>query len=199
MAAFYGTTVQDIFATMPARFKPTEAREVDIVIGYICGGEGGGKWRVTVKDRQINVENVTGDLGPCTATVEAADAETFIGVTLNKIAAVDALTAGRLRVMGDASLLMNLLPRIFSPYTPVVKGVTAREMVSGMKERFRPDKAAGVSLKFAYDLTGEGGGRFTITIADGQCIVTEGLDTEVAVQMTMDAATSVSYTHLTLP
>jgi len=192
MSRYYGTTVDDIFDTMPERFQPQEAKDVDVVVGYECGGEGGGKWRLKVREGAMAVEKVEGDLGPCTATVFAADAETFIGVTLNKIAALDALTSGKLRITGDASLLMNLLPRIFKPYrVPGPAPVTARDIVAGMADRFRPDKAAGVSLKFAYDLTGEGGGRFTVAIADGRCRVTEGLEKDAAVKMTMEASTFV--------
>ncbi len=40
MAEFYGTTVADIFNTMPKRFKPEEAKDEDIAIGYECKGEG---------------------------------------------------------------------------------------------------------------------------------------------------------------
>ena len=42
MTEYFGTTVADIFATMPKRFKPAEAKDVDITIGYEATGEGGG-------------------------------------------------------------------------------------------------------------------------------------------------------------
>jgi len=193
MAEFFGTTVSDIFNTMPKRFKPEAAKGVDVVIGYECGGEGGGKWKLTVKDQTAKVETVEGDLGTCTATIVATDAETFIGVTLQKIGAIDALSQGKMRVVGDTRMLMTLLPQIFVQYTvPETKAdVTARGILSAIGDRFRPDKAAGVTLKYGYDLTGEGGGRFTITIADGKCTLKEGLDSDLAVKMTMEAATYV--------
>lgn len=193
MAEFFGTTVADIFNTMPKRFKPEASKGVDVVIGYDCAGPGGGKWKLTVKDQTAKIETVEGDLGPCTATIIASDAETFIGVTLQKIGAIDALSQGKLRVLGDTRMLMTLLPQIFVQYTVPErkKDVTAREILGAIGERFRPDKAAGVKLKYGYDLTGEGGGQFTITIADGTCTLKEGLDADLAVKMTMEAATYV--------
>ncbi len=189
MAEFYGTTVADIFNTMPKRFKPEEAKEEDIAIGYECKGEGGGKWKVTIKHGTIKVEEVKGDLKGCATEIHAADAETFIGTTLGKIQAMDALTTGKLRVVGDVKLLMTLLPRIFVQYTVPEKksSVVAKDIISTITERFRPDKAAGVDMKVGYDLTGEGGGKWTIVIKDGKCAVKEGLAKDLTVKMTMPA------------
>ena len=192
MAEFFGTTIADIFDTMPRRFKPEASRGVDVVIGYECGGEDGGKWKLTVKDQKANIEKIEGELGPCTAKIIAKDAETFIGVTLQKINAIDALSQGKMQIVGDPKMLMAVLPQIFVPYTaPAKKGAAARDIIASIMERFRPDKAQSVSLKFGYDLKGEGGGQWTIAIADGKCTVMESLDNDLAVKMTMDADTYV--------
>ena len=58
MAEYFGATVADIFDTMPERFKPEEAKDVDIVIGYEATGEGGGKWTATIKQGTMKVEMV---------------------------------------------------------------------------------------------------------------------------------------------
>ena len=193
MTGFFGTTVADIFNTMPKRFKPEEAKDVDIVIGYECKGDGGGKWKVHIKNGTIQVEEVSGELTGCKMSVHAADAETFIGVTLGKIAAIEALTSGKLRVVGDPRVLMTLLPKVFVPYKAPEKksAVTAKDIIATIEERFRPDKAAGVEMKIGYDLTGEGGGRWTIAIQDGKCAVKEGLAKDLTVTMTMPAETYV--------
>jgi uncharacterized OB-fold protein/putative sterol carrier protein len=189
MAEFFGTTVADIFNTMPKRFKPGEAKDEDIVIGYECKGDGGGKWRVHIKNGTIRVEEVAGELSGCKMSVHAADAETFIGVTLGKIAAIEVLTSGKLRVVGDPRVLMTLLPKIFVPYTAPEKKstVVAKDIIATIQERFRPDKAAGVEMKIGYDLTGEGGGQWTIVIQAGKCAVKEGIAGDLNVKMTMPA------------
>jgi uncharacterized OB-fold protein/putative sterol carrier protein len=189
MVEYFGTTVADIFATMPKRFKPQEAKEVDITIGYEATGEGGGKWKATIKQGTLKVETVEGELTGCKTTIHT-DAETFIGVTLGKIAAIDALSNQKLRVAGDPKLLMLLLPRIFVPYSPPVKkaaAVTACDIISTIAERFRPEKAEGVAMEIGYDLAGAGGGKWTIGIRDGKCAVREGLADPLTVKMTMDA------------
>lgn len=193
MKAFFGTTVADIFDTMPRRFKPDEARDVDVVIGYEAKGEGGGKWKVTIQAGTIRVETVEGDLTGCNTSVHADSAETLIGVTLGKIPAIDALTSQRLRVVGDLRSLMTLLPRIFAPYAAPErkKEVAARDIIATVAERFRPEKAEGVDVSVGYDLTGDGGGSWTILIRDGTCRVQEGLAEPLSVKMTMEAATYV--------
>jgi len=189
---YFGTTVADIFNTMPKRFIPEEAKDVDIVIGYEATGPGGGKWKAIMKHGTLKVETVEGELTGCNTTIQA-DAETFVGVTLGKITAIDALTNQKLRVVGDVKLLMTLLPKVFVPYsiTPAKKEVTARDILSTVKDRFRRDKAQGVTLSFGYDLAGEGGGQWSIIIKDGKCTVKEGLEDNLTVKMTMDAGTYV--------
>ncbi len=193
MKAFFGTTVADIFDTMPRRFKPDEARDVDVVIGYEAKGEGGGKWKVTIQGGTIRVETVEGDLTGCNTKVHADSAETLIGVTLGKIPAIDALTSQRLRVVGDPRSLLTLLPRIFAPYAAPErkKEIAAQDIIATVAERFRPEKAEGMDVSVGYDLTGDGAGSWTILIRDGTCRVQEGLAEPLSVKMTMEAATYV--------
>jgi uncharacterized OB-fold protein len=116
MTEFFGATITDIFNTMPKRFRPEASRGVDVVIGYECGGEGGGKWKLTVRDQTLKVETVKGDMGQCTAVIVVSDPETFVGITLQKINAADALSQGRIQFLGDTKALTAVLPKIFAPY-----------------------------------------------------------------------------------
>jgi hypothetical protein len=187
MAEYFGATVADIFNTMPKRFKPEEAKDVDILIGYEATGEGGGMWTAHIKHGTLTVSKVE-ELKGCKTTVHA-DAETFVGVTLGKITAIDALTSQKLRVVGDPRLLMTLLPKVFVPFTviPKKKEVNARDILATVESRFRPDKAEGVAMNIGYDLTGEGGGQWTLQIKDGQCMVREGFTDDLTVKLIMDA------------
>jgi uncharacterized OB-fold protein/putative sterol carrier protein len=189
MTEYFGTTVADIFDTMPKRFKPEEAKDVDTVIGYEATGEGGGKWKATIKHGTLKVETVEGELTGCKTSVHA-DAEVIVGVTLGKIAALDALSSQKLRVKGDPKFLMLLLPKIFVPYSLPVKKpdkITARAIIATLAERFRPEKAEGAAMTIGYDISGEGGGRWTIEIRDGKCVVREGLADPLTVKLTMEA------------
>jgi uncharacterized OB-fold protein/putative sterol carrier protein len=187
MAEYFGASVADIFNTMPRRFKPEEAKDVDILIGYEATGAGGGMWTAHIKHGTLTVSRVE-ELKGCKTTVHA-DAETFVGVTLGKITAIDALTSQKLRVVGDPRLLMTLLPKVFVPFTapPKKRVITARDILTAMASLFRPDKAKGVVMTIGYDLTGEGGGQWTLRIQDEQCKVHEGFADDMTVKLIMDA------------
>ncbi len=44
----------------------------------------------------------------------------------------------------------------------------------GMSGSFQPNKAVGVNTVIQYDITGEGGGKWYVEIANGKCDVREG-------------------------
>jgi len=188
MTEYYGATVADIFDTMPKRFKPEEAKDVDILIGYEATGEGGGMWTAHIKHGTLTVSKVD-ELKGCKTTIHA-HAETFLGVTLGKITAIDALTSQKLRVVGDIRFLMTLLPKVFVPFTviPKKKVLTARNILVTMESLFRPERAEGVTMNIGYDLTGPDGGQWSLRIKDGKCKVREGFTEELTVKLTMNAS-----------
>jgi putative sterol carrier protein len=51
---------------------------------------------------------------------------------------------------------------------------TARELVLRMPQGFNPQAAPGLKADVQFDLSGEGGGKMVLSIADGQCTVREG-------------------------
>ncbi|GAB4522327.1 MAG: hypothetical protein Fur0018_03890 [Anaerolineales bacterium] len=67
-----------------------------------------------------------------------------------------------------------------SEYTP-------RQLVFNHEKVFRPEKAAGVEAVIQYHLTGENGGDFIVTIADGKCTVAEGVAENPKMTLTADA------------
>jgi len=55
---------------------------------------------------------------------------------------------------------------------------TAREIILTLPARFQPEKAQGWKTVFHFDLSGTGGGKFTVRIEDGACRVESGLQGE---------------------
>lgn len=53
--------------------------------------------------------------------------------------------------------------------------MTAKEIVLGLPARFKADAAGGDSGTFHFKLEGEGGGEFTVSVANGVCTASEGL------------------------
>ncbi len=58
---------------------------------------------------------------------------------------------------------------------------------AGMAGSFQPDKAAGVNTVIQYDITGEGGGKWNVVIANGTCTVNEGAHAAPKLTLTMAA------------
>ena len=52
--------------------------------------------------------------------------------------------------------------------------MSAAEIFAEMPQAFRADKAGDLRATFQFSLSGEGGGDWAVTIADGACTVTEG-------------------------
>jgi putative sterol carrier protein len=52
---------------------------------------------------------------------------------------------------------------------------TAKEIILALPERFKADSSTGDSGTFHFNIDGDNGGQFTVTVADGQCAVTEGM------------------------
>ena len=173
MAEYYGTTVDAIFDTQDKRFRPEGAEGVDAVIAYDISGEGGGKWKLTIKEGTCKTEKVEGDLGGYTVKLET-DAETFVGITVGQVDGTEAFSAGKLKVDGELPLMMKL-PQMFQKFSPPAKSVTAADIIESMPERFRPEEAKGLDVTIGYDLHGEGGGQWTAVIRDGKCTLEEGL------------------------
>ncbi len=173
-----GALVRDIFATQAARFRPEAAVGVDAIIGYDLTGEGGGRWRLRVKDGGMKTEEVA-DLGPCTAVLKA-DADTFAGITLGTLDAAEMLAAGKASVQGDMKVV-GLLARLFTKYVPARAAVTAADILATAPARLRADRAAGLKASVGYDLSGEGGGQWTVVIDGGACVLETGLRPDAAV------------------
>jgi putative sterol carrier protein len=64
---------------------------------------------------------------------------------------------------------------------------TLKEIFDAMPGRFQADKAAGLKAVIQFDLTGEGGAQYYVTL-DGTCAVAEG--TTPSPNMTFSAAAS---------
>lgn len=52
---------------------------------------------------------------------------------------------------------------------------SVKEVFDLMPSRFLPDKAGNMQAVIQFNLTGEGGGQYYVTIADGVCTTAEGV------------------------
>jgi uncharacterized OB-fold protein/putative sterol carrier protein len=174
MNEYFGLKVEDIFDTMPERFRPEGAEGISASYGYSIHGEG--KWKLTVKDGKMKIEKVD-DLSGCT-TVTTTDGETFVGINLGKVDAMKAFSSGKFKVEGDFGALAKTA-KMFRKYIPPKKEMSTREyildMFATLEKRFQPKKAEGLDVTIGYDISGEDGGKWTAVIRQGECVLKEGI------------------------
>jgi len=65
---------------------------------------------------------------------------------------------------------------------------TARELMTQIQSAFVPENAQGVNKTIQYELTGDDGGTWTASIADGSCTVAEEPNDSADVTITMTAS-----------
>ncbi len=63
-----------------------------------------------------------------------------------------------------------------------------REIFNLMPSQLNTDIAKGMNSVIQFNLTGDGGGQWFVTIADGACHVTEGLNEQANMTMTVSAS-----------
>ncbi len=72
---------------------------------------------------------------------------------------------------------------------------TAREIFQHMPDRFRPEKAGDLEAVVQFDLSGEGGGQWVVTIQDGALEVREGQADNPTTTIRMSADDYVALTQ----
>jgi putative sterol carrier protein len=64
---------------------------------------------------------------------------------------------------------------------------TARQLIEEMPETFRGERAGRANVVVQFQISGEGGGNWYVTIKDKTCTVTEGLSEFADATVRMDA------------
>jgi putative sterol carrier protein len=69
---------------------------------------------------------------------------------------------------------------------------TARQLIEEMPETFRPERAGRARAVVQFQISGEGGGNWTVVIEDRTCVVTEGVCGAPDATVEMDASDYVA-------
>jgi hypothetical protein len=128
MSEYHGVNIEDIFNSMPERFRPEGAKGVNNTFGYDISGEG--KWKLTVADGAMELEE-TEDLSDCDVVMET-DGETFVGLNVGKVDGMSALTAGKLKVRGDVNTF-GITSQIFQKFVPPGAETTQEQELIALK------------------------------------------------------------------
>ena len=54
--------------------------------------------------------------------------------------------------------------------------MTARELIYTLPQRLKPNYGIGIDIIYHFQISGEGGGDFTVKVNDGICSVNDGLN-----------------------
>ena len=101
--------VKSIFDRMPEHFQKEAATGLEVVFQFNIEGAGGGDWHVTVKGGECEVG--AGVHSKPTTTIKMSD-EDFLQYVSGKLPAMQAFTAGRLKVEGDL-MKSQLIEKLF--------------------------------------------------------------------------------------
>jgi len=103
------TEVKQILEKFERDFDPAAAEGVNAVLQYHISGDGGGDWKIEIKDGTCIIEEGVHD----SPTVEFKMAgKTWLGLVNKTLNPMMAFTTGRIRIKGDMTLA-QLVPKLF--------------------------------------------------------------------------------------
>ena len=104
-----GMSVAQVFAAMPAAFRPEAAAGVSTVFQYRISGEGGGDWHCVVDDGQCQVLSGRHERPACTLLMAAPD---FLAMMEGRLPPIEAFNTGKLKIEGDI-MKSQLIEKLF--------------------------------------------------------------------------------------
>jgi uncharacterized OB-fold protein/putative sterol carrier protein len=152
MSEFYGIKVEDIFNSMQDRFRPEGAQGINNTFGYDIKDIG--KWKLTVTDGTMTLKK-TDELASCDVMMDT-DGQTFVGINIGKIDAMEAFTSRKLKVKGDINTF-GITSRLFQRYmTPGQETRQEQELITlprtiSVKQKFATGPIFGKFLKGLKD------------------------------------------------
>ena len=105
--------VAHFFEGMPERFIPEKAEGIDASVSYNITGKGGGKWTITIKDKEMTLSE--GLLKEPTVYLMARDKD-YHDIVTGKLDGTTAVVTGKLKIEGDV-MFMAKLREMMKPLT----------------------------------------------------------------------------------
>ncbi|MGK5091231.1 acyl-CoA dehydrogenase family protein [Deltaproteobacteria bacterium TL4] len=184
------STIPELFEHLPSRFRKEKSKGVSMVIHFKITGAQAGDYTLNIQNEQCGVEQGLKGEAKCVVSVSG---ETFLDIELGKMQAEAAFMMGKLQV-SDLPTMMQFVglfrkidakavpaaaaPKV-SPASPAPVAKPAerplpenvKQLFEGLPERLLVEKAKDVQLTVHFNLTGNNGGKFTVTLDKGNCQV----------------------------
>jgi putative sterol carrier protein len=91
--------------SLPARFKPEKAKDIDVVTQINITGPEGGNWTVTIKDQKLQVTEGIATSPSLTLKMNEND---FLDLVNEKLSAEKAFFTGRIQFKGNIATALKL-------------------------------------------------------------------------------------------
>lgn len=101
--------VEALFTHMQDKFNPEKAEGLDAVIQFDLVGEGGGKYWLKISNGTLNYGEGT---DPAPRMTVRGSTDDFVALMNGKLQPMQAFMLGKIKVAGDTSLAMRLMPLI---------------------------------------------------------------------------------------
>lgn len=99
-------TIAKLMSLMPKAFVPEKAGDLEAVIQFNLGGEGGGDWAVTISEGTCSVKPGIAENPKLTLSAQASD---YLDIITGKVNAMSAFAEGKIKLKGDLGLAMKLM------------------------------------------------------------------------------------------
>ncbi len=98
-------TPADIFAKIPEKFNPENAKDINMVLAFSLSGENGGEWNININDGKIDVNE--GTAADPTATI-SMDGDDYVKMMSGDLNPMMAFMSGKIKVDGDLNSVMKM-------------------------------------------------------------------------------------------
>jgi putative sterol carrier protein len=90
---------------LPTRFKPDNAKGIDVIAQVNLTGPNGGDWTVIIREQKIDIRN--GNHPSPKLTIGMTDAD-FVDLVNDKLSAQKAFFTGKIKFKGDIATALRL-------------------------------------------------------------------------------------------
>jgi putative sterol carrier protein len=183
------STVEKYMQAMAQGFRSDKAGGLRITYQLQLTGEGGGTWTVSIADGRCRVSQGASPGADISITMST---DHYLRLATGRLNAIDAYNKGQIKVSGDTEYALKFI-ELFPPWAsrvpldappapsptppqpePSPAEPTLADYVRAMPRGFRSDKAGDLRVTYQFQLTGAGGGTWTVTVANQACTVAEG-------------------------
>jgi putative sterol carrier protein len=91
--------------TLPVRFKPDKAKDIDVIAQLNITGPSGGEWTVKIKDQKLHIKDGTDPKATLTLNINEND---FMDIINKKISAEKAFFTGRIKFKGSIAVALKM-------------------------------------------------------------------------------------------